>query len=161
MSERLQALAASLKQPLLVTDLVNIAYLTGFDSSNAALLVRPGGEAALYTDFRYIDSAREVPDVEATLTRRSLLVELADLLKGTVQFEAAALPYNQWQNLSAGKAKLVPTTGIVERLRAVKDGEELAAIRRAARIADRAFEALTAETWIGRSERELAWRMRE
>ena len=34
-------------------------------------------------------------------------------------------------------------------------------MRRAARIADRAFEALTAETWVGRSERELAWRMRE
>ena len=58
MSARLDALAASLQQPLLVTDLVNIAYLTGFDSSNAALLVRPGGDATLYTDFRYIDSAR-------------------------------------------------------------------------------------------------------
>jgi Xaa-Pro aminopeptidase len=161
MSSRLQALAASLKQPLLVTDLVNIAYLTGFDSSNAALLVRPGGDATLYTDFRYIDSARQVPNVEATLTKRSLLVELAVLLKGTVQFEAAALPYSEWQNLSAGKAKLVPTAGIVERLRAVKDEDELAAVRRAARIADRAFEALTAETWVGRSERELAWRMRE
>ena len=116
MSARLDALAASLQQPLLVTDLVNIAYLTGFDSSNAALLVRPGGEATLYTDFRYIDSAREVSGVEATLTKRSLLVELAGVLKGTVQFESAALPYSEWQNLSAGKAKLVPTTGIVERL---------------------------------------------
>jgi len=58
MSTRLDALAASLRQPLLVTDLVNIAYLTGFESSNAALLVAPGGDATLYTDFRYIDSAR-------------------------------------------------------------------------------------------------------
>jgi Xaa-Pro aminopeptidase len=160
-SHRLAALAASLDKPLLVTDLVNIFYLTGFDSSNAALLVLPGGEVSLHTDFRYIESAREVPDVEVVLAKRSLLVELGGKLTGTVQFEAAALPYSEWQNLTAGKAKLVPTTGIVERFRAVKDEAELGAIRRAARIADRAFEALTAETFVGRSERELAWRLRE
>jgi Xaa-Pro aminopeptidase len=43
----------------------------------------------------------------------------------------------------------------------VKDDEEVAKLRRAARIADRGLEALTAETWVGRSERELAWRLRE
>jgi Xaa-Pro aminopeptidase len=43
----------------------------------------------------------------------------------------------------------------------VKSDEEAAALGRAARIADRALEALTAETWVGRSERELAWRLRE
>lgn len=161
MTTRLEALAGSLDEPLLVTDLVNIFYLTGFDSSNAALFVQPGGDATLYTDFRYIETARAVAGVEATLTKRSLLIELAGLLQGTVQFEATALPYREWQSLNAGKAKLVPTTGIVERFRAVKDEGELTAIRRAARIADRAFEALTAETWVGRSERELAWRMRE
>jgi Xaa-Pro aminopeptidase len=161
MSARLTALAASLDKPLLVTDLVNIFYLTGFDSSNAALLVRPGGEVQLHTDFRYIEAAREVPGVEVVLSKRSLLVELGGTLTGTVQFEAAALPYSEWQNLTAGKAKLEPTTGLVERFRAVKDEAELTAIRRAARIADRAFEALTAETFVGRSERELAWRLRE
>jgi Xaa-Pro aminopeptidase len=161
MSARLAALAASLDEPLLVTDLVNIFYLTGFDSSNAALLVRPGGETSLHTDFRYIDSAREVAGVEVVLAKRSILVELGGTLTGTVQFEATALPYSEWQSLTAGKAKLVPTRGVVERFRAVKDEAELAAIRRAARIADRAFEALTAETFVGRSERELAWRLRE
>jgi Xaa-Pro aminopeptidase len=161
MSARLSALAASLDEPLLVTDLVNILYLTGFDSSNAALLVQPGGGASLYTDFRYIESANEVPDVEVVLAKRSLLVELGGKLKGTVQFEAAALPYSEWQNLTAGSAKLVPTTGVVERFRAVKDADELGAIRAAARIGDRAFEALTAETFVGRTERELSWRLHE
>ena len=161
MSTRLAALAASLDGPLLVTDLVNILYLTGFESSNAALLVQPGGEAALYTDFRYIESANEVRDVEVVLAKRSLLAELGRNLKGTVHFEAAALPYSEWQNLTAGSAKLVPTTGVVERFRAIKDADELAAIRRAARIGDRAFEALTAETFVGRTERELSWRLHE
>ena len=43
----------------------------------------------------------------------------------------------------------------------MKDAEEVAKIGRSAKIADRGLEALTAETWIGRSERELAWRLRE
>src|SRR5262249_535547 len=161
MSARLERLGGELKSPLLVTDLVNIVYLTGFESSNAALLVRPGGEATLYTDFRYIELAREVPDVEVELTQRALLADLGPLLTGTVQFEADVLPYAQFEHLSAGNAKLVPTNGIVDALRAVKDAEELAKIARAARIADRALEALTAETWVGRSERELAWRLHE
>jgi Xaa-Pro aminopeptidase len=73
MTSRLQALAHSLDAPLLVTNLVNIRYLTGFDSSNAAVLVTPAGEATLFTDFRYIESAREVEGVHVTLARRSLL----------------------------------------------------------------------------------------
>ena len=71
---RLAALAASLDKPLLVTDLVNIFYLTGFDSSNAALLVRPGGEVSLHTDFRYIEAAHEVPDVEVVLSKRGFVI---------------------------------------------------------------------------------------
>lgn len=161
MSTRLEALGAELKSPLLVTDLVNILYLTGFETSNAALLVRPGGETTLYTDFRYIEAAQDVVGVEVEMTRRAVLAELGERLTGTVQFEADALPYAQWQKLEAGKAKWVPANGVVDRLRAVKDEEEVAKIRRAARIADRGLEALTAETWVGRSERELAWRLRE
>jgi Xaa-Pro aminopeptidase len=57
--------------------------------------------------------------------------------------------------------ELVPTSGLVDGIRAIKDDEEIAKIAKAARIADRGFEALTAETFVGRSEREIAWRLRE
>ena len=60
---RLAALGEQLDAPLLVTNLTNVFYLCGFDSSNAALLVRPGGETTLYTDFRYAESAQSVPGV--------------------------------------------------------------------------------------------------
>ena len=76
-------------------------------------------------------------------------------------FEADVLPYVQVEALRRGGLDLVPTSGQVEALRAVKDADEVAAIGRAARAAERAFEALTAETWVGRSERELAWRLRQ
>jgi Xaa-Pro aminopeptidase len=161
MTTRLETLAAGLKLPLLVTNLVNVRYLTGFDSSNAALLVRPKGATTLYTDFRYIEAARDVPEVEVVLTKRSIIVDLASKLSGRVQFEADVLSHQHWEQLGAGRVTPVPSAGIVAGLRAVKDDEELAAIGRAARVADRAFEALTAETWIGRSEKEVAWRLRE
>ncbi len=158
---RLQTLRGRLDERLLVTNLVNIRYLTGFDSSNAALLVDPGGPTRLYTDFRYIAAAEEVPEVEAVQAKRSLLVDLAGRLRGRLAFEADVLPFSQYETLRAGGLELVPAAGIVEALRAVKDEDEIELIRRAALAADRAFEALTAETWIGRSERELAWRLRQ
>jgi Xaa-Pro aminopeptidase len=158
---RLAALTAQLSAPLLVTNLTNVFYLTGFDSSNAALLVEPGGGATLYTDFRYAESARSVPDVEVQMTKRSMMADLGGRLKGRVQFEADVLPYLEWQRLSSGAAELVPTEGLVDGIRAIKDDDEIAKIAKAARIADRGFEALTAETFVGRSEREIAWRLRE
>jgi Xaa-Pro aminopeptidase len=161
MSKRLDALGAQLDAPLLVTNLTNVFYLTGFDSSNAALLVEPGGNATLYTDFRYAESARSVPDVDVQMTKRSMMADVGARLKGRVQFEADVLPYVEWERLSSGAAELVPTSGLVDGIRAIKDDDEIAKIAKACRIADRGFEALTAETFVGRSEREIAWRLRE
>ncbi|HUK44097.1 MAG TPA: Xaa-Pro peptidase family protein [Gaiellaceae bacterium] len=158
---RLDRLRERLDQPLLVTSLVNINYLTGFETSNAALLVDPDGPVQLFTDFRYIEGAGEVDGVEAVLAKRSLMLDLSTRLRGRVAFEADILPWSQVETLGSGGLDLVPVTGIVEALRAVKDEDEVGRIRRAALSAERAFEALTAETWIGRSERELAWRIRQ
>jgi Xaa-Pro aminopeptidase len=161
MTSRLHGLSAQLEAPLLVTNLTNVFYLTGFESSNAALLVEPGGGATLYTDFRYAESARTVPDVDVQMTKRAMMADVGERLTGRVQFEADVLPYLEWQRLSSGSAELVPTEGLVDSLRAIKDADEIAKIAKAARIADRGFEALTAETFVGRSEREIAWRLRE
>ena len=160
MTARLDSLRARLDERLLVTNLVNIAYLTGFECSNAALLVEPGRQAKLYTDFRYMLDAERVPGVHAVLTRRALVADLAGRLEGRVAFEADALTFSEARTLGSKGLELVPTSGIVEGLRAVKDESEVEKVRRAARAADHAFHALTAETWVGRTERELAWRLR-
>ena len=161
MTRRLEALSAELEAPLLVTNLVNVYYLTGFDSSNAALLVDPEGAATLYTDFRYAEEARTVPGVDVQMTKRAMMADVGARLEGRVQFEADVLPYVEWQRLNTGEAELVPTSGIVDGIRAIKDDEEIAKLAKASRIGDRGFEALTAETFVGRSEREIAWRLRE
>jgi Xaa-Pro aminopeptidase len=159
---RLKQLRGRIDRPFLVTDLTNVFYLTGFESSNAGLVVHPGRRAAqLFTDFRYIEAAQEVPGVEAVQTKRALVRDLADRLEGPLAFEAGALPYAQYETLASGGLELTPTTGVVEGLRAVKDEDELAKMRRAARVAERAFEALTAETWVGQTEKDVAWRLRQ
>jgi Xaa-Pro aminopeptidase len=152
---RIDALRAKLEEPLLVTNLVNIRYLCGFDSSNAALFVEQD-RVRLFTDFRYIDSAREVAGVEALQTKRALVAELAETLSGRVGFETV-LPFAQYETLRAGGIDLVPRSGIVESLRAVKDESELASLRRACKVTDRAFERLLDVTFIGRRERDVAW----
>jgi len=152
---RIHRLREQLEEPLLVTNLVNIRYLCGFDSSNAALLVERD-RVRLYTDFRYIDSARSVPDVEVVQTKRSLIAELAETLSGRIAFETV-LPYEQYQTLSSGGLDLVPRAGLVEALRAVKDESELEALRRVCAITDRAFERLLDVPFVGRRERDVAW----
>ena len=152
---RIDRLREQLEEALLVTNLVNIRYLCGFDSSNAALLVERD-RVRLYTDFRYIDSARAVPDVEVVQTKRSLIAELAETLSGRIAFETV-LPYAQYQTLSAGGLDLVPRSGVVEALRAVKDESELETLRRACAITDRAFERLLDVPFVGRRERDVAW----
>ena len=79
---RIERLAAGLEQPLLVTSLVNVRYLTGFVSSNAAVLVDPAGEGTLFTDFRYAEAASQVEGVTFEEMPRALLVALAERRDG-------------------------------------------------------------------------------
>jgi Xaa-Pro aminopeptidase len=157
---RISRLRESLEEPLLVTNPVNVRYLAGFSSSNAALLVEPE-RVQLYTDFRYAEAARAVEGVEFVETKRSLVAALAELVEGRVGFEADAVSYAEWQVLGGGGLDLVPRRGLVEALRAVKDNEELESLRRAGEITSEAYERFAEERFVGRSERELAWRLDE
>jgi Xaa-Pro aminopeptidase len=157
MSSRLKRLQELLEEPLLVTNLVNVLYLTGFDSSNAALLVEPE-RVRLFTDFRYIETARAVEGVETVQTKRSLVGWLSENLSGRFGFEANVLPWSFAEQLRKGGIELVPRRGVVEQLRAVKDEGELERFRRACAITDRMFERLVSEVpFVGRRERDVAW----
>ena len=157
MSSRIERLQALLEEPLLVTNLVNVLYLTGFGSSNAALLVETD-RARLFTDFRYIESARSVEGVEAVQTKRSLVGWLSENLSGRFGFESNILPWSFAEQLRQGGIELLPRRGIVEQLRAVKDEGELETFRRACAITDRMFERLVSEVaFVGRRERDVAW----
>ena len=160
MKDRLERLQAGLEEPLLVSSQVNVRYLCGLDSSNAALLVERD-RVQLFTDFRYAERARAIRGLEAVETRRDLYSDLAERLSGTVGFEADALMYARYETLAARGIELVARRGLVERLREVKDSAELAAVRRSAAILTDAFASLAEEPFVGRTERELVWRMAE
>jgi Xaa-Pro aminopeptidase len=157
---RVDRLRASLEEPLLVTNGVNVRYLVGFSSSNAALFVEPD-RVRLFSDFRYAEAARAVEGVEFVETKRSLVAAVAELLDGAVGFEADAVSYSSWEVLRAGGLELVPRRGLVEALRAVKDESELEKIRRAGEITSEAYARFADERFVGRTERELAWRLDE
>ena len=157
MSKRIERLRELLEEPLLITNPVNVLYLTGLDSSNVALLVEPE-RARLFTDFRYIEDARAVEGVEPVQTKRTLIGWLADELDGRIGFESNVLPWSFAEQLRSGGIDLVPRRGLVEQLRAVKDEGELETFRRACSITDRMFERLVSEVpFVGRRERDVAW----
>jgi Xaa-Pro aminopeptidase len=155
-NDRLARLQERLEQPLLVTNPVNLVYLVGFESSNAALVVERD-RVRLFTDFRYIQAARAIEQAEIVQTKRNLIGELADTLSGRVGFEATSLTYANYETLKKGTAEPVATYGVVEQLRAVKDETELESLRKACGITDRVFERLTEVPFVGRTERDVAW----
>jgi len=155
-TDRIARLRELLEEPLLVTNPKNVLYLVGFQSSNTVLLV-DGERVQLYTDFRYLEAARAVEGVEVVPAKRAILADLAGRLSGRIGVEAATLAYAQVETLRGGGLEVVPRVGLVERLRAVKDEAELAAIRRACRITDRVYERLSDVRFIGRTEREVSW----
>ena len=160
MTSRLDRLRESLEEPLLVTNPVNVRYLLGFKSSNAAVFV-DDERVTLFTDFRYVTAAREVPGVDFVEAKRDLIGDLASRLSGRVGFESTFVSYAAYEKLRAGGLDLVPRPGLVETLRAVKDDDELNAIRRACAITDRVFERLANETFAGRTELDVAWTLEQ
>jgi Xaa-Pro aminopeptidase len=159
---RIERLAALLDEPLLVTSGVNVRYLTGLSSSNAAVLVDPGGDATLFTDFRYAQKAIALEGVRFEQTARAVIGDLATRLSGrTVGIEAHVLTVASHETLREGGVETISRSGIVERLRAVKEPAEIETMREAASISDRVFAALAEEEFTGSTEVELAWRVRE
>jgi Xaa-Pro aminopeptidase len=160
-NDRIDRLQAVLEEPLLVSDPANVRYLSGLESSNAALLIEPE-RLRLFTDYRYSERARAIDGFEFVEAKRDLFQTLSDRLSGQIGFEASSLTYERYSRLHAGGVEPIPRYGLVEELRVVKDDAELAAIRRASEITNVAFERFPEEGGlVGRTERELAWRMEQ
>lgn len=153
---------------LLVTDLTNVRYLSGFTGSNGAVLIAadPAGDA-IATDGRYTTQvAEQAPglpavierDVAVALLRRAAAMGPVTGAAGTVGFEAHAVSVADHGRLVAVAEALTPTTGLVERLREVKDAGEIDLIARACAISDAALADLVAAAGIrpGRTESQVA-----
>ena len=144
----------------LITSGVNVRYLTGLASSNAALLLPASGTAVLATDSRYAPAAqRDCPDLELVIdrfTEPALAARAAAAGLAAVGFEEDEMTVQRYQALAAGGLTLVPLGQPVEELRMVKDDAEIAALARAGQITSESFEALLDRIGPGATERELA-----
>jgi Xaa-Pro aminopeptidase len=159
---------------LLVSAPVNVRYLTGYTGSNGlALVAADGGSNShpphrFFTDFRYAtQSAEQVPDAfEREIAPAELLEAAARALgSGGIEgeralgFDDASLTVKQHRRLRGLLApgwRLVPCAGVVERLREVKDQQEIARIRAACELADTALRGALEAGIAGRTERALA-----
>ncbi|TMM09679.1 MAG: aminopeptidase P family protein [Actinobacteria bacterium] len=146
---------------LLVTNLVNVRYLTGYTGTNGMCLV--GEETRLFlTDFRYVTQAESEVDTafDRVQGRQDLLEDAAKAFKpGRVGFEDFSLTVRQHERLRSFApegVELVAAGRLVEGLRAVKEPDELRPIREAARLADDVLSALAERGLSGRTEREVA-----
>ncbi|WP_306519462.1 Xaa-Pro peptidase family protein [Gemmatimonas sp.] len=149
---------------LLVTSLPSIRYLTGFSGSNA-LLVVSALECVLFTDFRYeTQVADEVwagatVKIEPTSLWAGLWPSIATMTGvERIGFESAHLLHRDFARLLEQGARWQwrPTTDMVESLRAVKDAGEVALIRRAVGMAERALQRTLATLRPGLSETMVA-----
>jgi Xaa-Pro aminopeptidase len=180
-SDRIRALRGDLigagLDALLLTNLTNVRYLTGFSGSAGAAILMPD-RCVLVVDFRYAASAREVLSqhilslVELVVTDRTYDETLADLLRQShasrIGIEAASMTVSRFQALSASLASpasaagtgltiaLVPTDRMVERRRAVKDHVEIEIMREAARRLSQVARGVPALARANRPERDVA-----
>jgi Xaa-Pro aminopeptidase len=145
---------------LLVSDLTNVRYLTGFGGTNGACLVGPELRV-FFTDFRYTArAAKEVGEEwERPEGERELIPQIAKRMRGRVGFEDAKLSVRQLKKLQeavADEVELVPAGDLVEVLRAVKEPEEIERIAAAAELADGVYGWALERGLAGRPEREVA-----
>jgi Xaa-Pro aminopeptidase len=154
-----EAIAERELDALLVTNLVNVRYLTGFTGTNGACVVTPERRVFL-TDFRYVEQAEaQVPDFERVTAGQDMLGDIVGLVSGRVGFDDAHVSVRTHRKLTekAGEGvELVDAGGAVEKLREVKEPEELKRIAAAAELATGVLEEVLGRGLAGRTEQEVA-----
>lgn len=166
--ERLERLETRISEReldlLLVTDLVNVRWATGYTGSNGAAVVG-AGTRLFVTDFRYLtQAAGEVGDVfRRELAQSDLLAAIAKTLPesgplrlGVDDATMSVKTHAHLRGLLRDEIELVPAGGLVEELRAIKDAGEVERVRAAAALADEALVAVLERGLAGRTEREVA-----
>jgi Xaa-Pro aminopeptidase len=171
-ADRLAGLVAESELDLLiVSNLVNVRYLTGFSGTNGVVVIGPGADGARVfgTDFRYFERVQsELSGYELRRAQSDILEVPAKLVdehaaegrKLRLGFDDAHLTvraFERLRKLVAEKAEPVAAGGLVERLRIVKDPAEVDLMRRAAAIAADLYDWLASGFGLaGHTEREVA-----
>jgi len=143
----------------------DVTHLSGF-TGDSSFLVLGAGWARLITDGRYGEQAeRECPDIPLHVRRGRVGQAVGEALKGrrvrrlAVQSDHVTVRFGEQLAKKLPTKRIRPLADLVAPLRAVKDDDEVRAIRKAIRTAERAFRELLGmgrRRWIGRTERDIA-----
>jgi Xaa-Pro aminopeptidase len=158
--DRLAALLAEKElDRFLVTDLVNVRYLTGFGGTNGACIC--GAEERIFlTDFRYTERAEsEIEGWEVVTVSDDWLGGIAERFDGKTGFEDTRMAVRTFRRLEERLpegVELEGAGGTVEKLRRVKDANELEKIAAAAELADGVWRWSLERGLAGRSELDVA-----
>jgi Xaa-Pro aminopeptidase len=151
----------------LTTSLTNVRYLCGFTGSNGALLFTPD-EVVFFSDGRYTEQAKtEVKGCRIVIAEQGpFAAGIAQTIRESklqrLAFESQSMTVLFHQRLHRhlrGKVRFLPSEGLVGLIRMVKDKDEVRAIRKAARVADRAFRVMLGRLSVGMTEREAQWHL--
>ncbi len=148
---------------ILVSNPVDVGYLTGFLGGDSYLLVRLDGsrKPLILTDFRYAEEMREhAGTVDVFIRKKSMTeaaVEVLGSIVGGVAIQADHMTVGE-RNALAEKLgdRLVPVSGVLLSLRAIKDEHEVGLIESAIRIQERALKAVLPTIKPGQTEMEVA-----
>jgi Xaa-Pro aminopeptidase len=175
-SERLRRLRASLRRrkldAVLITEPGNRRYLSGYSAgdhgigeSAGVLLIPAVGKPYLLTDSRFeIQATEESSEFIVELYRKGLFVLLRQLLPG-LSIHRLAFESHYFLHSSAEKfarmaekinAELVPTTGLIERMRVVKSEDEIGLIKKSVLLNERVFQLVYSTIEPGMTEIEIA-----
>ncbi|HHX87641.1 MAG TPA: aminopeptidase P family protein [Firmicutes bacterium] len=166
MHQRLQKLREQLQHKelpaLLITHPANRRYVSGFDGSSGVLLVT-ASQSYLITDSRYLEQARDqapqftVVSWEQENLARCLSSLLDENTINLLGFEEKHLTFSTYQGLVSGLViELIPSGGMIEQLRAIKDRQETDLLRRGAAMLDEAFNYILTFIKPGLTEQQVS-----
>ena len=158
-----QVMAQRKLDALLITHLSNVRYICGFTGSSGALVV-VSGAPTFFTDGRYADQAdMEVQSGKVRIVRKSALAAAAEWLGAKARLrrigiEAAHLTITERAVLAGalGRGRLIDAPPLVEKLRQIKDVDEIARIRAACQLGSELFDRVKTVLRPGVSEAEVA-----
>jgi Xaa-Pro aminopeptidase len=166
--KRLRKIRKSVKtmglSALLISNIKNVSYLTGFTGSAGYLFITQNSQVLL-SDSRYLAQLQdECAELEVDIrtagsTMMDSVKRIADKSKFTsIGFESTSLTKHDYDQLASMNPMIdwVPSVGLVESARAIKDKIEIKAIRRAINVNQRAFEVITRQLHLDQTERQIA-----
>ncbi len=137
----------------------NRRYLSGFTGTSGGLLITQD-QARLITDFRYIDQATEQAPLFEIVKQESdlyssVITQIQELNLQNIGFEGHLVSYDAFLKLNQGRHDLISIGDEIEKIRRVKDADEIKLIQKAADIVDQAYEHILTVAKPGMTEKEL------